>query len=192
MDQTVHASVTSVVSGYHPGMDEDWITADQAAEALGVGRSQLGRMAHDGVLTRTFDRPDAPGRPRYRRESVAALVGERARLTDPEVWMTRAEVCALLEITPRAWVDLRRDYGIGDNGSTVARWLRYDRAEVNALARLRRSAPLTRFLTESQAAEKLGMATGSLRQRALRNPRRFGFNARTKRYSAARVDALTG
>ncbi len=174
---------------YHPGMDE-WIDPATAGQALGVGASQLGGLARLGLLRRTFDRPESQGRPRYEAHSVAALAHRRAELTDPEWWLTRSEACALLEVTPRAWLDLRRSHGVRDNGSPVTRWHRYSRADVLSLVRSRRPGALTRFLTESQAAEQLGTSTEVLRQRVADDPSHFGYNHRTRRYSAARVGEL--
>lgn len=186
---TLHQSETSNPPGYHPGMDE-WIDPAAAGAALGVGPAQLGGLARLGLLRRTFDRPESPGRPRFQAHSVAALAHRRAELIDPDRWLTRSEACALLEVTPRAWLDLRREHGVRDNGSPVNRWYRYDRADVLALAESRRPGPLTRFLTESQAAEQLGTSTAVLRSDAEGDPGRYGFNPRTHRYSAARIADL--
>lgn len=190
-DQTgvMRASDTSGLAGYHPGMTT-WMTPDQACAALEVGRDQLAGLARAGLLVRTFDLPEAPGRPRYEAASVDSVVGYRGRLLDPERWIDREQACALLEVSKRGWVKLRRIHEIGDNGSPVSRWLRYDRADVVSLARDRAPGPMTRFLTETQAAEQLGITTAVLARRASRNPERLGFNHRTRRYSAARVADL--
>lgn len=167
-----------------------WMTPDEVCEALGIGRAQLTNLARAGLLTRTFDRPDAAGHPRYTAESVSSLVAERTRLVDPKRWMSREEACALLEVTPRRWVSIRRAHDVGDNGTSVTQWQRYSRADVLAVARTRQPGVMTRFLTERQAAEQLGVSTGVLRSSAQRTPTKFGYNPRNRRYSAARVAAL--
>lgn len=166
-------------------MDTEWMTSAEASAALGVGLSRLGQFARDGEVVRSFDRPETPpGRPAYRADSVRSLAARRAT---GEGWLTSREAADVLGVSVRGFYKLLETHedaiAVSDSGPT-----RYGAESVRALAAARQASP-RRLLTERQAAARLGVGTAQFRVLVAQHGG-LGFNPRTGRYPAGRIDAL--
>lgn len=164
-------------------MTHEWMDSREAMAALGVGLSRLGQFARGGEVVRSFDRPETPpGRPAYRADSVAELAARRAT---GEGWWTAEQAAAALGVSVRGFYKLLETH---DVDTSEAGPTRYGAESVRALVRERDRSP-RRLLTEQQAAARLGVGTVQFRVLAAQHGG-LGFNPRTGRYPAGRVDAL--
>jgi hypothetical protein len=165
-------------------MTSAWMTGDEAAEVLGVSTGQVARLAKRGELTRSFDRPDAAGHPRYATGSVNHLARVRRRLVDPAQWLTRSQASAALGVSVRGFVKLCHQHRVRTNGAAATRYVRYSAEDVRKLTEARSAAP-QRVMDEETAARELGGST--VLSSVLASGIDLGYNPRTRRYSAARV-----
>jgi hypothetical protein len=165
------------------------MTGDEAAEVLGVSTGQVARLAKRGELTRSFDRPDAVGHPRYATGSVLTLKRVRRGLIDSSRWLTRTEASKLLGVSVRGFVKLCHRHQVRTNGAAATRYVRYSAQDVDKLVKARSATP-GRVMDERSAAEELDVTTDGLNELADVHPTQLGYNHRTRRFSAAQVREL--